>query len=123
MQNKFKVFKENGVIHYVWSKGTIIDKELLEEALKKRMKLTKGVPHPIFSDLRGVEYWTMDSRVMISALEIRKDVTAYAVLVASDAMETISNWVKNFVLEENIPAQIFSREEEALKWIEQYKVV
>jgi len=123
MQNKFKVFKENGVIHYVWGKGSIIDKETLEEALKKRMKLTKGVVHPIFSDMRGVEYWTMDSRVMISALEIRKDVSAYAVLVSSDAMETITNWVKNFVIEENIPAQIFSREEEALKWIEQFKVV
>jgi len=122
MQNKFKVFKENGVIHYVWGKGTIIDKEILEEALKKRMKLTKGVPHPIYSDMRGVEYWTMDSRVIISALEVRKDVAAYAVLVSSDAMETITNWVKNFVIEEKIPAQIFSREEEALKWVEQFKV-
>ncbi len=122
MQNKFKVFKDNGVIHYVWGKGTIIDKELLEEALKKRAKLTKGIPHPIFSDLRGVEYWTMDSRSMIGPLEVRKDVTAYAVLVSSDAMETITNWVKNFVLDEKIPAEIFSREEDALKWIEQYKV-
>ena len=122
MQNKFKITKEDGIIHYVWGKGTIIDKEILEEALKKRAKLTKGVPHPILSDLRGVEYWTMDSRNMIGPLEVRKDVSAYAVVVSSDAMETITNWVKNFVLDENIPAQIFTREEEALKWIEQYKV-
>jgi|GEM_PF-4548071 len=122
MQNKFKISKEDGIIHYVWGKGTIIDKEILEEALKKRAKLTKGVPHPILSDLRGVEYWTMDSRSMISPIEVSKDVSAYAVVVSSDAMETITNWVKNFVLDEKIPAQIFTREEEALKWIEQYRV-
>lgn len=121
MAKYYQMQLEGNVIHCTFSKGLIIDEEVLRQAVKDRVKLAGRVARPIFIDAQGVEYYTWNARIFGSSNEAQKDVLAYAIVVNSRPLNTLINWVLAFMPPKRIPSKVFNKKEEAIEWLNQFK--
>lgn len=75
---------------------------------------------PGLADTRKITSVTRDAREYLSSAEAIEGVVAGAILSGSSFNAFIANFFVK-VTKPRIPTRIFTREQDALKWLEQYK--
>ena len=121
MPKYYHMHLEDNIIHCTFSKGLILDEDILRQAVKDRVKLAARIARPVIIDAQGLEYYTWSARLFGSSNEAQKDVLVYAVVVNSKALLTLINWVLAFMPPKRIPTKVFTRKEEALEWLRSFK--
>src|SRR6185437_2514668 len=109
MPKYYQMHLEDNIIHCTFTKGLILDEELLRQAVKDRIKLAGRIARPVFIDAQGVEYYTWNARLFGSSNEAQKDVLAYALVINSKPLLTLINWVLAFMPPKRIPSKVFSK--------------
>ena len=85
-----------------------------------RMKQSKGKLHRAISDIRFLTKMEPDVRAFLASPEACENLMAGAIIVRS----TFQKIAGNFFIAINrpqVPARLFTTEEEALAWLEKYK--
>jgi len=112
-------YLENG-ISYGKFKVKVIDLETAKVAVASRIAISNGVAYPILADARHVSSITKEARDYFASTEGTGLMLASALLLDS----VLNRFLGNFFLQINkpkIPLKLFTDENEALKWLEQYK--
>ena len=90
------------------------------ENFKAVAKLDNGKPHPVFADARSLKTADKEARRFFAAEKIVKDFKALAILVSLHTSKLlVSFFVKTD--EQAVPTRLFTSEEEAVKWLRQFK--
>ncbi|MBL7727423.1 MAG: STAS/SEC14 domain-containing protein [Dinghuibacter sp.] len=110
---------KNGVL-YVRYLVKKIDRKIAMQVVQLRKEFTNNTPYPILADARNVVSTTRDAREYISSAESIEGVLAGAILTDTSFNAFIANFFVK-VTRPKLPTRVFSREEDALKWLEQYK--
>lgn len=119
-EKKYSIYKENGIIYCLYEEGTIMDLDLLREAIEARIEAAEGKPCPIFIDSKGVKYYTLEARKYGVSERALKDANAYGILVTSPILRTILNWSLKFYPVKGAPSRIFTSRTKALEWLKQF---
>ena len=114
----FSIYKKDRIIYCICPPD-IIDVGILKDAIKRRIELAEGKPHPIFIDATDVKYWTLESRKYGLSKEAHQCAKAYGVLINSTIIRTIVNWTFK-MFPTTIPQKIFTSEEDAVQWLQKY---
>ena len=115
------IYKKEGIVYGIYTKDAVVDEALLRFAIARRIETCEGIPRPILIDGRDAKYWTWESRKIGFLPDANKDVKAYAFLLNSSIITTIVKWTFKMFPTPGIPRKIFTNEEEAIKWLEQYR--
>jgi|SRR6185437_13488464 len=118
--NTFSVYKKDGIIYCVIPANSIVDTEAVKGAIEKRIAIAEGISHPILIDARDVKYWTLESRKYSLSKEAHQCVKAYGILINSSIMRIIINWAIK-IFPHSVPQKIFTSEEDAIRWLNQFK--
>jgi len=115
------IYKKDGIVYGKYTKDAIVDETLLRYAIVLRIEACEGIPRPVLVDGRHAKYWTWESRKIGFLPDANKDVKAYAFLLNSSIITTIVKWTFKMFPTPGIPRKIFTNEEEAIQWLEQFK--
>jgi len=102
-------------------KYPVVDLEISKNISEKRLKIQKGIPSPILSNIKSVKTVTKEARDFMASESGCEGVIAAAVLIDS----TIGSMIGNFFIRISKPlrpTRIFTNEKDAIKWLEQYKI-
>jgi len=111
---------EDGIFYVVHAEGNVITKDIAISQVYERFKLTEGITYPMFIDSRGLKYVTKDAREYLNKGDGVKYINAGAFLINSSVQEIIGNYFLKFT-RPPIPARLFTRQEKALLWLQQFK--
>ena len=117
----YTLYKQNGIIHAIYTKDVVIDIDVMREAIEVRIALAEGIPCPIYIDATGVKYWTLEARKYGSTERGLTDATAYGILINSAIVKIIANWGIKFYPTKGAPQRIFNDKDKALQWLQQFK--
>lgn len=120
IQNDFvSISMENGIVfvRYLVRK---LDRKTAMQVVQLRKEFTHNTPYPVLADIRKVVTTTRDAREFASSDESIEGVIAGAILTDT----TFNAFIANFfvkVSRPKLPTRVFARQEDALKWLEQFK--
>lgn len=119
-ENDFaKFWIDNGILYYVYKPYPIINLDLAKQIVADRLKLQGGIIYPMFCDTRGIINSEQDAR---DYLATRGSIlcTAIAFLVESVYnLEMVNFYIKTS--KPCIPAHIFTKRQEALDYLKDFK--
>jgi hypothetical protein len=114
-------FLQNGIIHCIYHKNTVIDLTTIKKVIKNRNTLAAGIPRPLLLDLQGALYWTREAKYYTWVNKAHMlSITAIAPVVNSLAIKITVNWSIIFY-PPSVPVKIFTKISPALEWLEKYK--
>lgn len=120
LQNEFAEFWiKNGILFFIYKPGITITLKTAKKIVEVRLQFQNERIHPVFCDMRGIKVIEKDARDYF-AKEGSISAKAVAILVNPALTEGISR----FYLEINkpvVPSKVFTDEEEALNYLEQFK--
>jgi len=114
-----KMWMENGILHCQLFPNTELTLESTKEIVEETLKLCKGKNVPILGDIGKVKYINRESREYFSGEEAMKAASSLALLTHTP----VSSVIGNFFLGINsppYPVKLFTSEDKALKWLEQF---
>ena len=94
---------------------------MAEECVRLRMSLTGQNSYPMLSDSRCVKDFCREAREYLADKKNTRYLNAGAIVVNSRSQRIIGNFFIQ-INRPNIPSKIFTNEQEALKWLEAYKL-
>lgn len=110
----------NGILIAKYKAEILITLELAKNNVKDRIEFTKGKPYPILIKDYGVTQMEKEARTYLSSDEATNGINAAAFIIKSIfSLFLINFFVK--ISRPKIPIELFKTEDEALKWLEQYK--
>jgi hypothetical protein len=110
----------NGVLITTFKEHITIDLKLAHEIVEDRKKITEGKPYPGIGYVKGIRALTKDARNYFSSDEATEGVLAGALVIESN----FAAGLINFFLKINppkIPNRVFTTEEKAIEWLQQFK--
>jgi hypothetical protein len=116
-----RIWLEDGVIHFKYKRGIIVDLETQQKNIADRNTLSGGIPRPVFADARGVKYWTHEAKKYASTDEANRLALAFAILTDSYVSEISVNWMLK-IFKPRVPLKLFRNQDAAMAWLEAYKV-
>ncbi|GAL83351.1 hypothetical protein CHU_1676 [Sporocytophaga myxococcoides] len=116
----FELWLEDGVVKYRYHKGIIIDMEMAEKLVQYRLKLIEGKTYPGFVDARETVYIYNGAKKYLASDIGFIGTSAVAILIKSHVQKILGN---TFILLKpaKIPVKLFTEEDKALQWLEDYK--
>jgi hypothetical protein len=112
--------RTDGIVHVIFHKHVVLDIPLQLRLLELYQELTQGHKTPfLFSAMEGVIV-TKEARDNAIKLEDQSPVCAVAVLADNLAYRIIANFYLQ-VNKPKSPYQVFKKQEEAVKWLLQFK--
>jgi hypothetical protein len=109
---------KDGVI-YMRYLVKVLDLQAAKETVHKRMETFKGIPL-VLVDIRELKHVTREVRQYLSGEEAQVDLKAAALISDSRVTRLMFDFFVNFD-KPSIPLKMFAGEQEALKWLKQYK--
>lgn len=110
----------NGVVFIEYKKEEHVTLEVVQTAVKERLRLAKGKTLPIFIDFRNPKGGTKEARTYLSSEEGIKGLSAGAMLINSSIGMVAFNFYMKFDTP-SLPMKVFVDKNKALKWLEQFK--
>ena len=117
-----KIWLENGIIHFEYKPGAIVNLEVQKKNIQDRTTLAAGSPRPVLADGRLAKYWTQDAKKYSLTDEGLFHALAFAILTASNVTRVSLNWTVKF-LNPKVPMRFFKDKDKALAWLEQFKKI
>jgi hypothetical protein len=115
-----EVWKENGIMHVVYRKDTIITLEVAMKSVASRLEITDDVSFPMYIDSTDIKYFHKDAREYLSKGDAMKYVKAGAFLIKGKVQKILTNYFL-FFYNPPVPCKMFTNREEAIEWLEQFK--
>ncbi len=121
-ENNYVRFEiKNGIVIGTFKQGPVT----LEEAkiiVEERIKLSNGKDFPVLIKDVGLKSIKSDAREYLSSDEAVRCISASAMVANNMFAKHLANFfVKISVAKPKVPTKIFSIEEEAIAWLQQYK--
>lgn len=113
--------RADGIVHVLYSKNVTLDVELQMKMFHLYKELTSNVKHPfVFSAMEGVVV-TKEARDNAILIEDEAPVSAVAIIADTLAYRLIANFYLK-VNKPKSPYKVFKKMDEALAWLQQFKV-
>lgn len=106
---------EDGIVYFVYAKGTMLDFELARKIVSDLNKFLNGTIYPSLIDINGIVSANKPARDYIA--EVSKILFSKVAFISSN---TLSNIIGNFFLEVNkpeIPVKLFRDKQKALAYL------
>jgi hypothetical protein len=111
---------KDDILYVTYFSGNIITIDITKEIVKQRLEYINGKSYPLLVVFEGIT--AMDKRSRdYSSKEGSEGVLAGALLTNSVYAEFFGNFFLRLTKPE-IPARLFTDKQEALKWLEQFKL-
>lgn len=125
MENYFKnqhmeIRIENGVL-FVTHYAKVLTVDIVRVGVEVRLEMSKGVSYPMLSDIRNVTWIGKDVRDYLARPENTVLLVAGAMIVKNVFQEVAGN-LFIYINRPEVPAKLFTNEEEALKWLESFRI-
>lgn len=109
----------DGIARTVVDAGAEVDVEEAKENTEAVFSLYKDKKFPLLIDSRHIKYITKEARDHFSIRNRETLITAFAVLIDSPLSRVIGNFFMG-LNKPSVPARLFTKEEEAIKWLKNY---
>ncbi len=119
MEKTFDAFFEDDIIHVTFISEHYTE-EMIDEAIKQRLEMTKDRIYPMFADISRVKSFTREARQRLAQKDAGLGTKAVAILTNSKAQEVLYNFF-NTIYKAPAPAKMFTNKEKALEWLQQFK--
>lgn len=120
-QSRANMYIEDGIFYIIHAQGTVIDLADAKDGVAKRLEICKGKKYPLFVDGRGIKKFDKQARAYLAGPDGIKGVSAGAFLINSRIKELLANaWFS--LNKPAVPTKLFTKKEDAIKWLENYKV-
>lgn len=110
---------KDGVFHMEYNPIELLDLDIAKEIVKDRIAFKAGNSYPSLFDIRKVNSTTKEGRDFM-ANEGNDLVLASSLLVSSSVTRMIGNFFMTVSRPKN-PTRLFTDEQEAWDWLDQYK--
>ncbi len=111
----------DGIIEAMYKPGLReIDLAITKQVVKDRLEASKGVSRPLFIDMNKVVDVDQASREYLSDGDGIKYLNATAIMVKNQVTKFLANIFIRFNTPK-IPTKFFTKKEDALRWLEQFK--
>src|ERR1700752_777651 len=124
-KNKYTFMKiEDGILYVKYTFNLEITLEIAKICVAERLKLCNGKNYPMLADVRNIKNTHSDARDYIAEGDGTKGITAGAFIVKNPFNKFIATIFINLSLIKtpNLPAKLFTDEDEAKLWLQQYKL-
>jgi len=125
-QNEYTSMKiEEGILFVEYSKNLEITLDIAKICVFERLKLSNGKNYPILADVRNIKNTHSDARDYIAEKDGTKGISAGAFIVKNQFNKFLATIFINLSLIKtpNLPAKLFTNEDEAKLWLQQYKTL
>lgn len=109
---------ENGILIGSFTKK-IVDLTTAENAVKDRLKATKGKSYPILIDIRNIKSTTKTARQFLASEKGCEGIISAAIFINSSVGSMIGNFFI-FFNKPLVPTKLFSNKKEAMEWLMQF---
>ena len=117
----YKMEIQNGVIWHTYKSGPVT-LEIAKEIVRERLRISKNKTLPVLIQNGGLRSLNGEAREYLTTDEALVGLSASAIVAKNMFTQHIANFfVRINVIKPKIPTKIFSAEEEALKWLEEFK--
>ncbi len=122
MNKKIKFSIVNGVLYGPYPEGIELDLPFVKQLVKDRLEFLEGKTVPGIIDTSGIKQATKEAKDYFAKEESAAGLSAVALISNSAFSRVVSNFfIKISLIKTPIPIRLFSNEQEALEWLEQYK--
>lgn len=111
---------QDDLLIVTYKKGLKLSLDMVKEIVKTRLEFTNYQPLPLLIYNHGVVSIDKEARDYLSSDEGVRGCIAAAIVLDSPFGSFLGNFFLS-VTKPKIPARIFSKEEAALKWLQQFK--
>jgi len=118
--NLYELWVKNGISHCKYLQGLIVDAGIARDMVAGRLMLSNGTTMPILVDARQGAYVMHSARKYLASNHAYKNVSAMAILIDHHVMKVLFNTLLR-LRTSDVPARIFTNEQNALEWLEDYK--
>ena len=119
--DNIKAWLEEGIIHAQYKPHLKkINLEIAKELVATRLKIADHITRPLLMDLGNLISADSSSRKFLSEGEANKYLSATAIIVKDQITKFVAGIFIRFN-EPKIPTKFFTKKEEALEWLQQYK--
>jgi len=117
---KIEIELKNGIVFFTVLID-ILDIEIVKEAIQTRHNMSNGKNYPIFADIRKLNSVSREARQQLASKDAGEFVSAVAMLTNSKVQLIMFNFF-NLIYKAPSPTKLFTNKEEALQWLEKYKL-
>jgi hypothetical protein len=110
----------NGILHIRYIEGAIVDLPAMMESRADNKKLLKGKMELVLCDIRVSFTITPDAQKYARKEIINQSRAATAVISNKGYVKLVVNFALNFFMLRS-PVRMFSKEQDALKWLHSFK--
>jgi hypothetical protein len=114
-----EIFIRGGVVHVVYDDGAEVGREVKEEMHAAYLKITGGVRMPFLFTNKGAFWIAKDARDYARKIEPKQPFKAVAYWAPTLGIRLMAEFYGKFYKPE-IPYKVFTTENEALQWLEQF---
>lgn len=109
---------ENGIVTGIF-KPEFCDLETVQRLVEYRLNATKRKAYPTIANIITIKKITKEARDFLASKEGCAGITVFAILINSPIGSMIGNfWMR--INKPLVPTRIFTKEEDAKKWLKQY---
>lgn len=116
-----EIFIRNGIVHVVYSDGAEIGLEAQRETHEAIQKITGGLRMPFLFSHLGSFWISKDAREYARKTEALQPYLAIACLASNLGIRLMAEFYSKFY-KPAIPYKVFGKEDDALSWLETYKL-
>jgi len=123
-ENEYTFMKiEDGILFVTYTKNLEITLEIAKTCVAERLKLSNGKDYPMLADIRNIKNTHSDARTFIAQGDGTKGITAGAFIIKNEFNRFLANMFinLNLIKTPQLPAKLFTNENEAKQWLQQYK--
>ncbi|HKC67308.1 MAG TPA: STAS/SEC14 domain-containing protein [Bacteroidia bacterium] len=115
---------EDGILFVQYSKNLNITLDIAKICVYERLKLSDGKNYPMLADIRNIKNTDHDAKNYIAQGDGTKGIIAGAFIVKNEFNRFLATIFINLSLIKTpkLPAKLFSNEEDAIQWLQQFKV-
>ena len=124
VQNKYDdehvtLWLENGIA-FAKYKNTLINLDAAKSIVKERLKLFNDNSYPCLAYMMSKVDYTKDARDYFASNEGGKNMKCLALMISNPVQRIMGNFYLS-VSKPSIPTKLFTREEEAIAWVNSFK--
>lgn len=120
--NKMEFSIKDNILYGPYPEGVELDLEFVKNTVAQRLEFLEGKELPALIDTTGVKSATKEARDYFAKAESSAGLKAAALLSRSTFSTFLSNFfIKISLIKSPIPVRSFTKEEEAIAWLKQFK--
>lgn len=115
-----KLNVENGIMHVVFERDTVITLEIAKSIVEERIQLSENKAYPLYVDINCVLSIDVEAREYLKSDEAM----VFALAAALHVSNPLSKFLGNLFItvdKPKKPIKMFNAESKALNWLKKYK--